>query len=69
MTTSHTDALLRLPQVLALFPVSRAAWYAGVKEGRYPPQVKLGPRTVAWRRTDLNSLIYSLPRIESIPPV
>lgn len=60
MTTPHTDALLRLRQVLELFPVSRAAWYAGVKEGRYPAQVKLGPRTVAWRHKDVARLIDSL---------
>jgi prophage regulatory protein len=39
---------LRLPQVLALIPVSKSAWYAGVGSGRFPAPVKLGPRTSAW---------------------
>lgn len=60
MTTHSHDAFLRLPQVLKLVPVSRASWYAGVKEGRYPQQVKLGPRTVAWRGRDIERLIESL---------
>ena len=39
---------LRLPQVLALIPVSKSSWYAGVGSGRFPAPVKLGPRTSAW---------------------
>ena len=37
------------PPIPAIFPVSRSAWWAGVKDGRYPKPVKLGPRTTAWR--------------------
>jgi len=54
------DALLRLPGVLAKVPVSRSAWWQGVKEGRYPAAVKLGPRTTAWRESDIDALIQSL---------
>jgi len=31
-----------------LIPVSRSTWWAGVKDGRFPTPVKLGPRTTAW---------------------
>lgn len=48
---------LRLPQVLALVPVSRSTWWAGVKTGRYPTPVKLGPRITAWRVEDIRDLI------------
>jgi len=48
---------LRLPQVLKLYPVSRSSWWAGVKSGRYPKSVKLGPRTTAWRAEDIKILI------------
>jgi predicted DNA-binding transcriptional regulator AlpA len=47
------NSLLRLPQVLVLIPISRSAWWAGVKSGKYPKPVKLGPRTSAWRYTDI----------------
>lgn len=47
------NRLLRLPQVLAVVPVSRASWYAGIKAGRYPRPVPLGPRSVAWRARDV----------------
>lgn len=48
---------LRLPEVLALFPVSRSAFWAGIKEGRYPSPVKLSPRCSAWRVEDIRALI------------
>jgi predicted DNA-binding transcriptional regulator AlpA len=51
---------VRLPQILELIPVSRSSWWAGVKAGKYPPGVKLGPRTTAWRAEDIRSLIEKL---------
>ncbi|WP_434718125.1 AlpA family phage regulatory protein [Paraburkholderia sp. A1BS-2L] len=56
MQTEH-DSLLRLPEVLALIPVSRATWYAGIKTGRYPQPVSLGPRCSAWRASDIQRLV------------
>lgn len=52
--------LLRLPQVLNLIPVSRSAWWAGCKNGRYPKPVKIGPRTTAWRAGDIKALLLKL---------
>ncbi|MNT79885.1 AlpA family phage regulatory protein [Cupriavidus sp.] len=54
------DSLLRLPEVLKIVPVSRATWYEGIKTGRFPAQVKLGPRIAAWRRSDIERLLASL---------
>lgn len=55
-------ALLRLPEVLKLYPVSRSAWYAGIKGGKHPAPLKLaGCRTVAWRVSDVLALIESTP--------
>jgi len=48
---------IRLPDVLKVFPVSKSSWWAGIKEGRYPQPVKLGPRTTAWRVEDIRELI------------
>lgn len=38
-------------------PVSRAAWWNGVKEGKYPQPIKLGSRTTVWRESDILELI------------
>ena len=51
------EGYVRLPQVLAVIPVSRSTWWGGIKSGRFPKQVKLGPRTSAWRVSDNRALI------------
>ena len=48
---------LRLSQVLEVFPVSKSTWWHGVKVGRFPQSVKLGPRTTAWRIEDIQKLL------------
>lgn len=59
MNAKPVYGFLRLPKVLEIFPVSRSAWWAGVKSGKYPAPVKLGVRTTAWRAIDINALIDS----------
>lgn len=56
-TVLPQTGMLRLPQVLALFPVSRTAWYQGIKDGKYPAPVKLSERTAAWRSSDIRALL------------
>ena len=54
------DGFVRLSAILAPrgpIPVSRSTWWAGVKTGRYPAPVKLGPRITAWRVSDIRKLI------------
>ena len=55
--TIPTTGYLRLPVVLSFFPVSKAAWWQGIKENRYPAGVKLSPRVTAWRCEDITALI------------
>lgn len=57
---SRGGSLWKLPTVLAEVPVSRSAWLAGVKAGRYPAPVRLSVRSVAWRAEDVRALIASL---------
>lgn len=59
------SGFVRLPQIIgdkkrgitAVVPVSKTAWWDGVKTGRFPKPVKLGPRTTAWRVEDIRRLI------------
>ena len=51
---------LAKPHMPALIPVSRSTWWRGIKEGRFPAPVKLGPRITAWRADDILMLIRSL---------
>ena len=55
--------LLRLSDILGnkkkppIIPISRSAWWAGVKSGRYPQPVKLSPRCMCWKSEDIRALI------------
>ena len=64
---SDIDGFLRLPEVLALIPVSRSGWWAGIRSGRYPRGVKLGPRTTAWRTSDIRALAERLAAADGRP--
>jgi predicted DNA-binding transcriptional regulator AlpA len=59
------ESLLRLPEVLAIFPISKSAWWAGCKSGRYPRPVKIGARTSAWRGSDIIALREKILRGEA----
>ena len=58
---------LRLPQIIGsrknnippIVPVSNTSWWAGVKSGKYPKPVKLGPKTTVWRVEDIRTLVES----------
>ena len=45
------------PPVPAIIPISKSAWWEGVRNGRFPKPIKLGPRTTAWRLADVLRLI------------
>ncbi|RWM94030.1 MAG: AlpA family phage regulatory protein [Mesorhizobium sp.] len=47
-------------------PVSRSTWWAGVRSGRFPKPVKLGPRTTVWRSIDIHELIERLSQTTSV---
>lgn len=49
--------LVRLPQILSLIPISRSAWWAGIREGKFPQGIKLGSKTTVWRAEDIRHLI------------
>jgi prophage regulatory protein len=70
-TTLPETGFVRLPNIIGntkadlpippIIPVSRSTWFAGVKSGRYPQPVKLGPRITAWRVSDIRALIEEHP--------
>jgi hypothetical protein len=58
---------LRLPQIIGdkrteppippLIPVCKSSWWDGVRTGKYPKPLKLGPRTTVWKVADIRRLI------------
>ena len=67
MNTIPQLGYLRLPQIIGspkanppippLIPIGKSTWWDGVKNGRFPKPVKLGPRTTAWRVEDIRQLL------------
>jgi prophage regulatory protein len=57
---------VRLPQIIGnpkahppippWIPVSKSTWWDGIKKGRYPAPVKLGPRISAWRVEEVRAI-------------
>jgi prophage regulatory protein len=41
-------------------PVSRSTWWAGVRSGRFPKPVKIGPRSSAWEVNAIRKLVASI---------
>jgi acyl dehydratase len=53
------------PPIPPIIPVSRSTFWLGVKSGRFPKPVKLGPRITAWHVEDIRKFLASpnnLPR-------
>ncbi len=60
MYTSNTlpqIGFVRLSQILQLIPIGKSSWWAGVKSGKFPQPLKLGPRTTVWKAEDIMALI------------
>jgi prophage regulatory protein len=66
MTTSSEnqpsqDALLRVPAITQrMGGVSRSYWWAGVKDGKFPPGIKLSARVTVWKSSDIDALIATV---------
>jgi prophage regulatory protein len=48
------------PPIQGILPISRSTWYEGVKSGRYPQPVKLGPKMSLYKVEDIRELISRL---------
>jgi prophage regulatory protein len=60
MQDNPVDALVRIEKIVGpngILPISRSAFYQGIKDGIYPKPVRLGKRTSAWRLSELLAVI------------
>jgi len=51
------EGFVRLPQVLHVLGIGKTTFWEGIKTGRFPAPIKLGPRTSVWKVEDIRSLI------------
>lgn len=57
---SKEERLIRLKDVIGpegMIPISRAAWYLGIKDGRFPKPISLGPNTKAYKLSHIRNLV------------
>lgn len=45
------------PPVPPIIPIKKSCWWDGVRKGRFPQPVKLGPKVTVWRVEDIRRLI------------
>lgn len=41
------------PAIPPLIPIRKSSWWEGVRAGRFPRPIKLGPRTTVWAAEEL----------------
>ncbi len=63
-TMSTAATLWRLPQVRNEIGLGKTAIYQMVRTGQFPRPRRLGARSVAWRRKDVEGWIASRPTTE-----
>jgi len=55
--------LIRLPEVLKMVPVGKTTWYGMVKAQQAPAPKKIGPRSVAWVKEEIEKWIENRPSV------
>jgi prophage regulatory protein len=49
------------PPVPGLLPICEASWWDGVRKGKYPKPIKLGPRVTCWRLSEVMHVVHNGP--------
>lgn len=65
--TAEDIRFLRLPDVKAVTGLSKTSLYALIREQSFPSPVRLGPRAVAWVRSEVNQ--WAADRVAASRPV
>jgi prophage regulatory protein len=61
-----SQQLIRLSDVLSIYiPISRSHWYRGIKSGKFPRPIRIGPRSCFYRISDIEALINACDRGDS----
>ena len=56
----HDSLLSVVPHITDRMGISRSGWWKGVKDGKFPPGIKLSPRVTVWKSSEIDALIASL---------
>jgi prophage regulatory protein len=61
-TNPKPERLLRFMEVSSRTRLSKSEIYRRINAGTFPKSLKLGPRAVAWRESDIDGWIQALSR-------
>lgn len=61
--------LLRLPDVLNMMGIQRGTVYAWVRQGKFPPPIKIGARASAWRLDEVEQWVEDRTKASRPEPV
>lgn len=51
------EGFVRLPVILHVLGVCKTSFYLGIRDGKFPAPIKIGPRTSVWRVEDIRAII------------
>ena len=55
--SAQTERLLKLPEVMSIVALKKSSVYEGVKNGTFPPPVRLSRRAVCWASSAINAWV------------
>ncbi|WP_186258576.1 helix-turn-helix transcriptional regulator [Burkholderia gladioli] len=58
-TRRTPKAIMRREEVERVTGICRSTIYSRVKDGTFPPPLKIGPRAVGWRVVDIDAFLAS----------
>jgi len=62
--TVTDDRILTLNDVIWICRRSRSSIFRDCKSGRFPAPLKIGPRSIGWRKSEIQEWLASLPQRE-----
>lgn len=57
MQVNTAPRLVRLPEVRTITSLSTSEIYRRIDEGRFPRQIRLGARSVAWAESEIHAWV------------
>lgn len=59
----YNERFLRLEDVMAKVGLSRSSIYQMIREGKFPPQVQISQRCVAWQASSIDAWMQGRSRV------
>lgn len=58
-----TDRILRKPEVLKMLGLGWSTIYEMIAKGDFPPALRIAPRAIGWRESEILSWLNGRPRV------